>query len=256
MLFAVADSTPQHLWFTQTGFESWAQQAAFFGIMAVPVGLLMIGGEFDLSTGGMTGFTAILMALLIGQLHWDAWLAVAATFAFGALIGLINGLVVVKSKLPSFIVTLATYFVFRGMSIGGVLLVNHGSTELSLTNPNGGGIGSARAVFGSSFGANGGLPTGYQTAIIWFVVVTASAVWLLGRTRFGNWIYAVGGDANAARNVGVPVARTKILLFMGTSTAAALVGVISFLQTYSAVSEQGVGTSSTTSSPRSSAAAC
>jgi simple sugar transport system permease protein len=241
VLFAVADSTPQHLWFTQTGFESWAQQAAFFGIMAVPVGVLMIGGEFDLSTGGMTGFTAILMALLIGQLHWDAWLAVVATFAFGALIGALNGLVVVKSKLPSFIVTLATYFVFRGMSIGGVLLVNHGSTELSLTNPNGGGIGSARAVFGSSFGANAGLPTGYQTAIIWFVVVTASAVWLLSRTRFGNWIYAVGGDANAARNVGVPVARTKVLLFMGTSTAASLVGVISFLQTYSAVSEQGVG---------------
>jgi simple sugar transport system permease protein len=66
-------------------------------------------------------------------------------------------------------------------------------------------------------------------------------VWLLGRTTFGNWIFAVGGDANAARNVGVPVARTKILLFIGPSTAAALVGVISFLQTSSAVSEQGVG---------------
>jgi simple sugar transport system permease protein len=59
--------------------------------------------------------------------------------------------------------------------------------------------------------------------------------------RFGNWIYAVGGDANAARNIGVPVTRTKILLFLSTSLAAGLVGIISFAQANSAVSEQGVG---------------
>jgi simple sugar transport system permease protein len=241
LLFTATDTTPQHLWLTQTGLESWSQQAAFFGIMAVPVGLLMIGGEFDLSTGGMTGFTAIIMALIVGNLHWNAWAAVAATLAFGALIGFVNGLVVVKSKLPSFIVTLATYFVFRGLSIGGVLKVNHGSTSIGLTGTSHPGLGSAKAVFGSSFAKSASLPNGYQTAILWFIAVTVVAVWVLGRTTFGNWIYAVGGDANAARNVGVPVARTKILLFMGTSTAAALVGIISFTQTSSAVSEQGVG---------------
>ncbi|HET8582932.1 MAG TPA: ABC transporter permease, partial [Jatrophihabitans sp.] len=85
------------------------------------------------------------------------------------------------------------------------------------------------------------LPNGYQTAILWFIGVTAVGAWLLAKTRFGNWIYAVGGDANAARNVGVPVARTKILLFVGTSMCAGLVGVISFTQAGSAVSEQGVG---------------
>src|SRR5438445_2852961 len=95
VLFTVTDATPQHLWLTQTGLESWSQQAAFFGLMAVPVGLLMIGGEFDLSTGGMTGFTAIIMALMVGNLHWNAWLAVALTFVFGACVGLVNGLVVV-----------------------------------------------------------------------------------------------------------------------------------------------------------------
>jgi simple sugar transport system permease protein len=201
----------------------------------------MIGGEFDLSTGGMTGFTAIIMALLVGNQHWNAWAAVAATFVFGALIGLVNGLVVVKSRLPSFIVTLATYFVFRGLSIGGVLKVNHGSTSIGLTGTSHPGLNSAKTVFGSSFAKSASLPNGYQTAILWFIAVTLIAVWVLGRTTFGNWIFAVGGDANAARNVGVPVARTKILLFMGTSTAAALVGIISFLQSSSAVSEQGVG---------------
>ena len=241
VLFTITDATPQHLWLTQTGLESWSQQAAFFGIMAVPVGLLMIGGEFDLSTGGMTGFTAIIMALMVGNLHWNAWLAVALTFVFGGFVGLVNGLVVVRSKLPSFIVTLATYFVFRGLSIGGVLKVNHGSTSIGLPAGAHPGLDSAKDVFGSSFAHSPSIPNGYQTAILWFIAVTIVAVWLLGRTAFGNWIFAVGGDAEAARNVGVPVARTKILLFMGTSTAAALVGVISFLQTSSAVSEQGVG---------------
>ncbi len=239
VLFALTDQ--QHLWLTQTGFESWAQQAAFYGIMSVPVGLLMIGGEFDLSTGGMTGFTAIITALLVGQAHWNAWLAIVVTFAVAALIGLVNGYVVVKSKLPSFIVTLATYFVVRGLSIGGVLLVNHGSTAVGLSGTDHPGLASAKAVFGSSFAKSSSLANGYSTEILWFVAVTLVAVWVLARTKSGNWIFAAGGDMEAARNVGVPVARTKISLFVTTSMAAALVGVISFTQTSNAVSEQGVG---------------
>src|SRR5260221_8148730 len=241
-LFAATGSTPQHLWLTQTGLAAWSQQAAFFGIMAVPVGLLMIGGEFDLSTGVMTGVTAIVMALLMGRLHWNAWLALAGTFVFAALIGLLNGIVVVRSRLPSFIVTLATFFVLRGTSIGGVLLLTHGSPQVSLTaGTHYGGLASAKDVFGSSFGASASVANGYQTAILWFIALTVVGAWVLARTTFGNWIFAVGGDAVAARNVGVPVNRTKILLFLGTSLAAALVGVISFTQANSAVSEQGVG---------------
>src|ERR1035438_8505673 len=60
-LFAGFDATANHLWLSQTGVAAWSQQAAFYGIMAVPVGLLMIGGEFDLSAGVMTGATAIVM---------------------------------------------------------------------------------------------------------------------------------------------------------------------------------------------------
>ena len=241
LIFAGFDATPNHLWLAQAGLAAWSQQAAFFGIMAVPVGLLMIGGEFDLSTGVMTGATAIVMALLVGHEHWNAWLAIVGTLVFAALIGLLNGFVVVKSKLPSFIVTLATFFIIRGVSVGGVLLVNNGSTQVSLTGTSFPGLATAKDVFGSSFASSSALPSGYQTAVLWFIAVTIAGAWLLGRTTFGNWIYAVGGDANAARNTGVPVARTKILLFMSTSLAAGLVGIISFTQAYSAVSEQGVG---------------
>jgi len=240
-LFALTDSTSGHLWLQQTGIAAWSQQAAFFGIMAVPVGLLMIAGEFDLSTGVMTGVTAIVMGLLINNLGWNAWAAIPGTVVFAALIGLVNGLVVVGTKLPSFIVTLATFFILRGISVGGVLRINHGSTMLTLRNPNAPGISSARKIFGSSFAANSSLPSGYQSSILWFVGVTALATWVLSRTRFGNWIFAAGGDPNAARNVGVPVNRTKILLFVATAVSASLVGVIQFTAASSAVSEQGVG---------------
>ncbi len=241
ILFAITDASANHLWLKQTGLSAWTQQAAFFGILAVPVGLLMIGGEFDLSTGVMGGVTAIVMALLVGKYHWDAWLAILATIAFASMVGFINGYVVVKTKLPSFIVTLATFFVLRGASVGGVLLLNNNSTQVSVNTLHPAGLSSAKKVFGSSFFSSGSLPSGYSTAIIWFIVVTIFATWVLSRTTFGNWIFAAGGDQNAARNVGVPVNRTKIILFLSTALAAALVGIISFTQASSAVSEQGVG---------------
>ncbi len=241
VIFTFFDATPNHLWLTQTGIASWSTTAAFFGIMSVPVGMLMIGGEFDLSTGVMTGVTAILMAILMNNLHWNAWLAVVVTLIFAGIIGFVNGYVVVRTRLPSFIVTLATFFILRGISIGGVLIVNSGSTQISLVGSHYGGLRSLQTLFGSSFFSSSSLPNGYSTAILWFIGVTIFGVWLLGRTRFGNWVYAVGGDINAARNIGVPVRRTKISLFMGTSFAAALVGIISFAQSSSAVSEQGVG---------------
>jgi simple sugar transport system permease protein len=241
ILFAITDSSSGHLWLKQTGIAAWTQQAAFFGILAVPVGLLMIGGEFDLSTGVMSGTTAIVMALLVGKYHWNAWIAILGTLVFATLVGLVNGYVVVKTKLPSFIVTLATFFVLRGLSVGGVLLLNHGSTQVGVSSLHPAGLSSAKTVFGSSFFKSGTLPSGYSTAILWFIAVTAVGTWVMTRTTFGNWIFAAGGDQDAARNVGVPVDRTKIVLFLSTALAAALVGIISFTQASSAVSEQGVG---------------
>jgi simple sugar transport system permease protein len=241
VMFAIFDSSSNHLWLKQTGIAAWTQQAAFFGIVAVPVGLLMIGGEFDLSAGVMTGVTAIVMALLVGKWHVNTWIAILITLAFAVGIGLINGYIVVLTKLPSFIVTLATFFVLRGASTGGVLLLNSGSTQITVTTPNPPGLHSAKSIFGSSFFSSGSLPSGYSTAILWFIGVTIVGTWVLSRTKFGNWIFASGGDQNAARNTGVPVNRTKVLLFVATALAAALVGIISFTQASSAVSEQGVG---------------
>ena len=171
------------------------------------------------------------------------------------MIGLINGYVVVLTKLPSFIVTLATFFILRGASTGGVLLLNSGSTQVTVTSANPAGLSSAKSIFGSSFFSSGSLPSGYSTAILWFIAVTIVGTWVLSRTTFGNWIFASGGDQNAARNVGVPVNRTKVLLFVGTALAAALVGIISFTGATRRCPSRAWATSSSTSSPRWSAGA-
>src|SRR3954447_7263369 len=91
----------------------WADQAAQYGIVAVPVALLMIGGEFDLSAGVMIGSSGLLLAYLTTHEHMNVWPAMLVVFAFGLAIGFINGLTVVKTKLPSFIVTLATFFILQ-----------------------------------------------------------------------------------------------------------------------------------------------
>ena len=148
----------------------------------------------------------------------------------------------VKSKLPSFIVTLATFFILRGASVGGVLLLNHGSTNVSITTPHPPGLASAKSIFGSSFFSSGALPNGYSTAIIWFILVTI--VGIVGAEP--DDASATGSSPPAGTRTrratsACPVNRTKVLLFMSTALAASLVGIISFTQSGSAVSEQGVG---------------
>src|SRR4030088_370048 len=146
-----------------------------------------------------------------------------------------NGYIVVRTKLPSFIITLATFFVLRGVNVGvTLLLTNTVRFDLSRLAA---GCASAESVFGSTFLA----PYNFQDAVLWWIAITVVATWVLTQTTFGNWIYAVGGDSNAARAVGVPVSRTKVILFMYTAMSAALVGVMVALRFKGIQSGQGVG---------------
>ncbi len=235
LIFAV-NPVSSPLWLSQAGFVGWLTQAWQFGIMAVPVGLLMIGGEFDLSAGVLTGATAIMIGLLANEFGWNIWLCIALSGVFAVLVGLFNGFLVVKTKLPSFIVTLATFFVLRGTSVGLVEAINANSTVVTVLNPPAG-TDLAKAIFGGSVGSQPAFPV----ALFWWLGVTILGMVILSRTTVGNWIFAAGGEPNAARNVGVPVGATKILLFVGTALGAWLVGTIQFTAGLSAVSEQGVG---------------
>ena len=97
----------------------WTDVASTLGIMAVAVALLMIGGEFDLSSGVMTGSAGLLMGILATEVGMNIWLAILLTFVFAACVGFVNGYMVIRTGLPSFIVTLATFFILRGVNLGG-----------------------------------------------------------------------------------------------------------------------------------------
>ena len=183
----------------------------------------------------MTGTSGLLLGLLTTEWGFSMWPAIIVTFAFAALIGFTNGYMVMKTKLPSFIVTLATFFILQGVNLGFTKHIT-GTVRVAGLNevP---GADSAEHLFASTFWA----PHNFRISVVWWIAITLIATWVLARTRLGNWIFAVGGDANAARNVGVPVQRVKILLFTLTSTAAALVGTMISLRLGSMQAGQGVG---------------
>jgi simple sugar transport system permease protein len=212
----------------------WTDQAAQYGIVAVPVALLMIGGEFDLSAGVMIGSSGLLLGYLGTHVHMNIWPAMALVLLFGLLIGFINGMTVVSTTLPSFIVTLATFFVLQGLNAA-VTLKLTGTTAIENID-SAKGFNSAHRFFASDL-----THYSFKVKVFWWIGLTVVGAWLLAKSRFGNWIYSAGGDPLAARNVGVPVARTKVLLFMMTSATAALMGIIEALELRSMQSAEGIG---------------
>src|SRR3954451_18409936 len=212
----------------------WTDQAAQYGIVAVPVALLMIGGEFDLSAGVMIGSSGLLLGYLTTQANLNIWPAILIVLLFGLCVGLLNGGTVVKTKLPSFIVTLATFFVLQGINAALTLKLTGQTAIQDIDSASG--FDSAYRFFASDLTSYA-----FKTKVLWWIGLTIVGAWLLAKTRFGNWIYASGGEPTAARNVGVPVARTKIALFMMTSCTAALMGTIEALELRSMQAKEGIG---------------
>jgi len=204
-------------WIGKDGTANYLEVAAELGILAVAVSLLMIAGEFDLSIGSMIGTASIVIALLAGEYGWPLWGAIAVAVAVSLAVGFVNGMMVVKTGLPSFIITLGALFILRGVTIGETRALT-GRTQISLEGTEDG-YDSAFKIFGSEI-------DGFAASIFWWIGFAAIATWILLRTRFGNWIFGAGGSAEAARNVGVPVARVKVALFMLTALAACLVATI------------------------------
>lgn len=199
---------------TLSGTASYLAVAAELGILAAPVALLMIAGEFDLSIGSTMAASGMTIALCSTELGWPLWAGIAAAVALSLCVGLVNGLIVTRTRLPSFIVTLGTLFILAGGTIGVTRLVT-GRTQVGGLEETGG-FGVAEKLFAGRLGP-------FSISVLWWVAVTALAAWVLVRTRPGNWIFAVGGAPDAARRMGIPVSRVKIVLFMTTSLAACLV---------------------------------
>ncbi|MCB8819578.1 ABC transporter permease [Microvirga rosea] len=248
-------STADSSMFTLAGVMNILAPASQLGILAIAAALLMIGGEFDLSIGSMVAFAGLIFGSFLTLTGWPLLLAIAATFVVAALLGGLNGQLVIRTKLPSFIVTLAFLFILRGLSLVGLKWATGGSTQMRGIGESAG-EGFVREIFSGNaleslfswLAAHdiigkfpNGMPTvtGVPVSIVWFVLFALVATWILLRTRAGNWIFAAGGDPNAARNSGVPVDRVKTGLFMLTACAAALVAVLTVLDAGSTDSRRG-----------------
>lgn len=195
------------------GLSSWLNVAANLGIIAIPVGLLMIAGELDISVGAMVPAGAMTTAILSGHYGLPIWVGIAVALGFGIFIGLVNGYLVIRTAVPSLIVTLGSLFAVQGIVLGVSVLVVK-STSVALKTE-----GLAKALFGDFiFGQ-------MQMMFVWWLLVTAVYVYLVHYSRFGNWIFAMGGDKVSARNAGIPTERMTIILFVLSSLSATFVGI-------------------------------
>jgi simple sugar transport system permease protein len=242
--------------FNLDGVMNWAQVAAYLGIIAVGACLLMIAGEFDLSIGSMIGFAGMMMAVPSMFMGWPMWASVLFAFVGCMALGWLNGYLVVRTRLPSFIVTLAFMFILRGLTLVLSTYFSN-STIVSGVGDKVGGDPVVSTLFqGSALhglfawlahaGIIGKLPNGdpivagIPKVLLWWLLMAAAAGFVLSRTRFGNWIFTVGGDAVAAQNVGVPVRRVKISLFVFTAFCACLFGVLQVADVGSAAADRGL----------------
>ena len=250
---------PKSGMFSLEGVMNWGTVAAQFAIIAVGACLLMIAGEFDLSVGSMIGFTGIVIALLTTTFGVPLWLSILVAFAAALAIGAINEILILRTGLPSFIVTLAALFILRGLTIY-IPISTNGSTII-------GGLKTAARhdwlapLFGGKAfsgvfawlaehgviatfakGPKAGLPVvdGVPMLMIWALILVVVGQALLTRTTFGNWIFAAGGNSNAARNVGVPVGRVKVLMFMLSAFCATVLATCQVLEFGSAAADRGL----------------
>ncbi|MGY9046668.1 ATPase [Puniceibacterium antarcticum] len=241
--------------FTLSGIMNFMTPAAQLGILAIGAAMLMIGGEFDLSIGSMVAFAGLIFGACVVTFGLPLIIAIPITFVFAALVGALNGAIVLRTGLPSFIVTLAFLFILRGVSLVGLKLATDGSTQLRGVRDAVEGDFLTPLFSGDAFGGlfawlaeiglvetfNNGAPKvpGIPVEILWFIALALAATYILLRTPYGNWIFASGGDRNAASNSGVPVRRVKISLFMLTACCAALVAIITVMDAGSTDARRG-----------------
>ncbi|AJE43250.1 MULTISPECIES: ABC transporter permease [Streptomyces] len=211
-------------------------QSSTIGIMALPVALLMIGGEFDLSAGVGVITSALTASMVSFQLTMNVWVGVLVALVLSLAIGAFNGWMMVRTGLPSFLVTLGTFLGLQGINLAVTKLVTGNVATDDISDMDG--FTQAKALFSSSFTVGG---VQFKVTVLWWLLFAALATWVLLRTRYGNWIFAVGGNKDSARAVGVPVKFTKISLFMLVGFGAWFVGMHQLFAFNTVQSGEGVG---------------
>ena len=206
------------------GTTTWVNHAATIGIIAIPIGFLMIAGELDISIGATLPASAMAMGITSGYYGQPIVVGILVTLAIAAAIGWINGMLVTRTEVPSLIVTLATLFAVAGLTLTlSIVLID--SSQVALRAPD-----WAKALFGERYLG------GFRSVVFWWLALTAFFFYFLHRSPWGNWIFALGGDQESARNAGIPVNRLKIGLFVLVAVCTALAGICQAIQFNSAQS--------------------
>jgi simple sugar transport system permease protein len=195
------------------GWSSWLNIAAEVGIIALPVGLLMISGEFDMSVGSVVPASSMMTAMLSGHFELPAMIGIAGGLGVGLAVGFVNGLVVTRTTIPSLISTIGMMFAVMGLTLGFAVLFK-GSTSVSyVPDP------LTKSLLGTFIGGM------FNVGIFWWVGFVAVFFYFLHVSPFGSWVFAIGGDRESARNAGIPTTKVTVGLFMASGLAAAFVGV-------------------------------
>ena len=212
---------------TALGSSTWLNFASKVGIIAIPIGFLMIAGELDISVGALIPAGGIVLAMGTGLYELNIWLGMAISLTVAGLIGYVNGLLVTRTNVPSLIVTLATLFVVAGLNAY-VSKQLAGTTQHSLQD-----VGPVSEflmgdyhslIFGEG-DSKVVIFRSLQSSFFIWIIFAIICFYILHISPWGNWIFAMGGDQESARNAGIPTNRLKIALFMLSAMSAALVGM-------------------------------
>jgi simple sugar transport system permease protein len=195
------------------GWSSWLNMAAEVGIIALPVGLLMIAGELDISVGSIIPASSLTVAIISGRWGLPIPLGIVGALGVGLAVGVFNGLLVTRTRIPSLIITIGTMFGVMGLTLGFTILIAGSTGVFIVPDP------LTKSLLGSALGGM------FQVGIFWWAGFTVVIYWMLHMSTWGNWIFALGGDHESARNAGIPTQRLTIQLYMLSGFAAAFVGV-------------------------------
>ncbi|WP_293770355.1 ABC transporter permease [uncultured Corynebacterium sp.] len=221
---------------TLEAFSTVLYASSTLGIVALAVGLLMIGNEFDLSSGVAVTTSALVASMLNYNLHLNVWVGAGLALVTSLAIGALNGIMVVRTKIDSFLITLAAFLMLQGLNLAVTKLVTGQVATPTIADM--AGFDSARTLFAGTIHLGS---LSIRATVVWWLVFVAIASFILYKTTFGNWIFAVGGDEDAARAVGVPVRRVKVILFMFVGFAAWFVGMHTLFAFDSIQAGQGIG---------------
>lgn len=222
VIFVVLSFTAPNF-LTKSNLLNVVQQAAFFGIIALAMTLVIVAGEIDISVGSQTALTSSLMGVLITNHGWPIWLACVAVIAQAMVFGALAGWIRSQFEVPTFIVTLALYMALRGLAM---MVTNTYSIPIN------------GHFF---FWGNGHLAGGVPVAALYFLVAFGAFGFLARFTVFGRSVYAVGGNARSAAMSGIKVWHVRVIVLMLCGLTAALTGLLQTAQLSAGTPTIGVG---------------